>query len=63
MMLLACSTSVTPGSCTRISFVPCSAMFGSATPSSFTRRSMVCRAWTTESERSWFWMLGFIVKV
>ena len=44
MISFARSTSVTPGSCTRIwsPFWPCCAMLGSVTPSSLTRRSIVC---------------------
>ena len=38
-------------------------MFGSATPSSLTRRPIVCSAWTTVCSRMSFSMLGFIVKV
>ncbi len=45
MISFARSTSVTPGSCTRIwSPCGCCAMLGSVTPSSLTRRSIVCRA-------------------
>ena len=53
----ACSTSVTPGSCTRIwsPREPCAAISGSATPSAFTRRSSVritsCTVWSL----SWRW--------
>ena len=63
MISFARFTSVTPGSCTRIwSFaVPCGATIGSATPSSFTRRSMVCSACFTDSSRSVRSMFGLIV--
>src|SRR5476651_1062746 len=44
MIPFARSTSVTPGSWTRIWSAPCCAMLGSATPSSLTRRSIVWRA-------------------
>ena len=49
MMRLACSTSVTPGSCTRIwsPRLPVAAITGSATPRAFTRRSRVrIASWT-----------------
>jgi hypothetical protein len=38
-------------------------MLGSVTPSSFTRRSIVCRACTTACSRSVTWMFGRIVNV
>jgi hypothetical protein len=38
-------------------------MLGSVTPSSFTRRSIVSRAWTTASSRSVTWMFGRIANV
>ena len=61
-MSLARCTSLTPGSCTRIwSTPPWRATIGSVTPSSFTRRSIVCRACVTASPRNWLAMLGFIV--
>ena len=58
MTSFARSTSETPGSCTRIWSAPCCAMLGSVTPSSFTRRSIVCRACTTASSRSVCAMFG-----
>ena len=45
------------------SCAPCLATIGSATPSSFTRRSMVRIAWSTVSVRSWLAMFGFILNV
>jgi len=64
MISLARLTSDTPGSCTRIwSASLWRATMGSATPSSFTRRSMVCRAWFTVLSRLSTVMFGFIWKV
>jgi hypothetical protein len=64
MISLARATSVTPGICTRIwSPSPCGATIGSATPSSLTRRSMVCSACATASCRSRVTCAFFKVKV
>ena len=64
MISLARLTSETPGSCTRIwSAAPWRATIGSATPSSLTRRSMVCSAWFTVSSRSCLTTFGFMRKV
>ena len=41
---------------------PCGATIGSATPSSLTRRSMVCIAWSTAPARALLAMFGFIRK-
>ena len=65
MTLFARSTSVTPGSCTSnwSSLAPCRAMSGSATPSSFTRRSIVCCACVTAARARSIATFGFITNV
>ena len=57
MTRLAWSTSVTPGSCTRIwsPRLPVAAITGSATPSALTRRSRVRIASWTVCSLTWRW--------
>ncbi len=62
MMRLAASTSVTPGSWTRIwsPLLPVAAITGSATPSALTRRSSVRIASCTVWSLSWRWKASVI---
>src|SRR5665647_871043 len=61
MTPLARATSVTPGNWTSnwSSLVPCRAINASATPRSFTRRSIVCCAWSTAARARSIATLGF----
>ncbi len=61
MISFARATSVTPGSCTSSwsPVLPYTEMFGSVTPSSLTRRSIVVRACTTACSRIVRSMFGF----
>jgi hypothetical protein len=64
MISFARATSEMPGSWTRISSFDCPyrEILGSATPSSLTRRSIVCSACVTAWSAMLLAMFGFIVK-